>query len=214
MSTSQIKKTNDYSITLTLFCKNLFCFLLIIFCSQGLTFELSATHLPIHESIQNYEVEQEVDKLLLLIQKRLVIMHEVARTKWNQNLAIEDKSREQLILADLTAKANQFGLDEKFVSRFFEAQIEASKEIQKNDFILWKTNSVTKFDRVFSLKDELRLYIDQLNNEMFAALSKIYTKTYDKSVNYILDQPISTRNSDHVENDIWFSATSPLKNNQ
>ncbi len=174
-------------------------FLSFLLCTQAIATELKGTYASTHETLEEFEMEQSLDELLLLIQKRLVIMHEVARTKWNQNLAIEDKMREQQILMQLAKQAHQYGLDEKLVTRFFEAQIEASKEIQKNDFILWKENGVVKFEKVFSLKDELRLYIDQLNHKMLVLLGKIYKKPTAITNKYILDYPISTRNSDYIE---------------
>lgn len=187
-------------------------FLALILCTQGVTAELTQAPISTHETIENVEIERKIDELLLLIQKRLVIMHEVARTKWNQNLPIEDKMREQQILADLTNKGSQYGLDEKLVTRFFHAQIEASKDIQKNDFSLWKERGIVKFDKVFSLKDELRLYIDRLNHEMLTLLSIIYSQSFEAHSLSILDHPLSTRPSDYIEKSIWLSAISPLKN--
>jgi chorismate mutase len=184
--------------------------LAFILCTQQAVAELNGAYSPIHETIGEFEAEQKIDELLLLIQKRLVIMHEVARTKWNQNLPIEDKIREQQILVELTAKANQYGLDEKLITQFFQAQIDASKEIQKRDFLLWKERGILKFEKVFSLKNELRFYIDRLNNEMLMLLSKIYTNPYDLHDKYILIYPISKRSSDYIENDIWSLAVSPL----
>lgn len=194
--------------------QKLIYFLTFILYAQGFVNEFYGIDPPIHKTIENFEVEQKIDELLLLIQKRLVIMHEVARTKWNQNLSIEDKIREQQILEDLANQANKYGLNEKFVTRFFQAQIDASKEIQKNDFILWRENKVTKFEKTFNLKVELRFYIDQLNYEMMVLLSKIYTKPFGVNSTYILDYPISIRSSDFIENDIWSLAISPLKINQ
>jgi chorismate mutase len=134
----------------------------------------------------NFELEQKIDLLLLLIQKRLVIMHEVARTKWNQNLPIEDKEREEQILTNLANKAKAFGLDEKFVVKFFQAQIDASKQVQRNDFSLWKEQGMLKFEKILSLKDELRDYIDHLNQEMIMVLSQIYSAPYHDISTYIL----------------------------
>jgi chorismate mutase len=188
--------------------------LTFILCTQGAVAELNEAYSPIHETIGEFEAEQKIDELLLLIQKRLVIMHEVARTKWNQNLPIEDKAREQQILVDLAAKANQYDLKEKIITQFFQAQIDASKEIQKRDFLLWKENSILKFDKIFSLNNELRFYIDRLNNEMLVALSKIYANHFNLSDKYVLIHPISKRSSDYIEEDIWSLATSPLKINQ
>lgn len=202
------------NILLKSYSQKLIYFLAFILCTQGIATELKGgSYKPTYDAIENFEIEQKIDELLLLIQKRLVIMHEVARTKWNQNLPIEDKIREQQILADLAAKANQYGLDEKLVTQFFQAQIDASKEIQKNDFLLWKENDLSKFDKTFSLKDELRFYIDQLNNEIILLLGKIYTNSC-KLNGYILNHPISKRSSDYIEDDIWLLAISPLKINQ
>lgn len=214
-ATSMIRKTWKRAPIMNILLKScsqkLIYFLAFILYAQGIFTELNGAYTPSHETIESFEVERNVDELLLLIQKRLVIMHEVARTKWNQNLPIEDKVREQQILADLVVKANQYGLDEKLVTRFFQAQIDAAKEIQKNDFVFWKENGILKFEKIFSLKDELRFYIDQLNHEMIVVLSKIYTKPSDLYSKYILDHPISIRNSDYIENDIWSLAISPFE---
>jgi chorismate mutase-like protein len=185
--------------------------LAFILSTQGAISELNAIDTSAHQTIENFEAELMVDQLLLLMQKRLVIMHEVSRTKWNQGLAIEDKIREQQILTNLTKNASQHGLDEKWVIKFFQAQIDASKEIQKQDFILWQQEGMSKFEGVFSLNDELRSYIDHLNNEIILTLSRIRTQNSHINRKYILDTPISIRASDHIENDIWSLAIAPLK---
>lgn len=182
--------------------------LALILCCQPSFTEVVTSRVPIHQNIHNLETQKIVDQLLLLIQKRLVVMHEVARTKWNQNLPIEDKVREQQILMDLAKQANKFNVDEKWVVKFFQAQIDAAKEIQKNDFAFWKQQALQKFEKVLSLKDELRFYIDQINQEMMVLLSQMYGK--DQSGKFILDHPISNRDTDYIENEIWLLAISPL----
>ena len=178
--------------------------LVLVLYSQPIFTDVVAYRVPIHQNIQNLETQKNVDQLLLLIQKRLAVMHEVARTKWNQNLPIEDKVREQQILMDLAKQANQFNVDEKWIVSFFQAQIKAAKEIQKNDFAFWKQQGVYKFEAVLSLKDELRFYIDQINQEMMALLSQMSGK------DFILDHPISNRDTDYIGDDIWLLAISPL----
>lgn len=201
------------NVSFKFYSQKLVCFLALLLCTQGVATEINEASNQIHKTIVHFKVEQEVDKLLLLIQKRLVIMHEVARTKWNQNLPIEDKVREQQVLTALACQASQHGLDEKLVVRFFHAQIEASKEIQRKDFIVWSQSSGLKFEKIFSLKDELRFYIDQLNQEMIGLLSKIYRQSFDVSKS-VLDHPISLRNSDYIDSEVWSLAISPLKNSQ
>ncbi len=185
-------------------------FLAILLGISIISTKLVASSVLINKTIDSYEIEKNVDQLLLLIQKRLVIMHEVARTKWNQNLPIEDKAREQQILTDLVEKAHQYGLEEKWIAKFFQAQMDAAKEIQKNDFSLWREQNLQKFEAVLSLKDGLRSYIDRINQEMIDLLSKIHERKGSIEGRFILEHPISTRASDNIENNIWLLATLPL----
>lgn len=169
---------------------------------------LSAAPIPPHRTLEEYETEKQTDQMLLLMQKRLAIMHEVARTKWNQKLPIDDPAREQTLLTGLVEQAKKQGLDEKWISKFFQAQFNAAKEIQRNDFSLWSEQGVQKFDSVLSLKDEIRLYIDQINQEILTLLSKLHGKDTGK---YILDCPISIRGSDYIEEPVWMMAIAPLR---
>jgi chorismate mutase-like protein len=166
---------------------------------------------PLHAndtlSIEKFEVEKKVDQLLLLMQKRLVIMHEVARAKWNQKLPIEDKGREQHILTQLIEQAKTYSLDEKWIHAFFQAQFDAAKEIQKNDFSLWNEQGMQKFEHALSLKDELRGYIDQINQEMIELLSQI-GKEVDSQL--ILEHPLSNRVSDYIESSVWQLSIAPF----
>lgn len=157
-----------------------------------------------------YLVEYQVDQLLLAIQKRLAFMHEVAQTKWNENLPIEEKQRELQILATILEKAKTYSLDEKKTASFFKAQMEAAKEIQKKDFERWELCRLTKFAQVMSLQEE-RLYIDQMNEVMLNLLSRIGNKPIG---NIILQKPISLRPGDLVAEYIWQIAVSPLQDSR
>lgn len=155
----QVKlKRNQMPILFRFISQKMICFLVFILCAQGISIELQARYTPVYQNIEDFEVEQTIDQLFLLMQKRLVIMHEVARAKWNQNLTIEDEIREQQILAGLVEKSSEYGLDKKWMIAFFQAQMDASKEMQKKDFILWQKEGLLKFEQALSLKDELRLY--------------------------------------------------------
>ncbi len=159
------------------------------------------------QSIEAFETEKKVDQLLLLIQKRLAVMHEVARTKWNQGLQIEDKVREQQILKGLVEQSKNLQAEENWIAQFFQAQMDASKEVQKGDFDLWKKKGVQKFDSVLTLA-QLRGYIDGINQEMIDLLSQIPDPAHNET---ILQRPISTRESDFVEKKVWDTAISPWK---
>lgn len=191
--------------------RNLSYFLAIFLCAQCLPVALPAAHFT-QQSMEGYVAEKRIDQLLLLMQKRLAIMHEVARTKWVQGLPIEDKVREQQVLDGLVEQANKSGLDENWVERFFQAQMDAAKEIQKRDFACWQQQGVT-FETAFSLKDDLRFYIDQINLEVIDLLRKICGRASSRDCGeYLLICPISIRSSDYIEESVWQLAVSPLRN--
>lgn len=153
-------------------------------------------------TIEEYEAEKRVDQLLLLMQKRLSLMHEVAKVKWNKQLPIEDKSREEAILNAISKKSNS----NPWISAFFIAQIESAKEMQRADFFCWKNDGLIQIDTNLSLDSSLRAYIDRLNDEIFELLSKITEEEFNK---YHLNLPISIRESDAIPLNIWNKAISP-----
>ncbi len=183
-------------------------FLACMLCVQLVGSGLQAAQ--VGRNIEDYKIEKRVDQLLLLIQKRLVIMHEVARAKWNQSLAIEDREREQQILRGLIEQAHLRGLNEKWAAAFFLAQFDAAKEIQKGDFALWRQCRAQTFEGVISLKEDLRTYIDQINGEMIELLSQIYSQLPIVE-GLILESPLSIRATDDIEENIWQLAISPLR---
>src|SRR5439155_14550775 len=74
-----------------------------------------------------------VDAVLRLIQERLDVAPEVAQTKWNSKAPIQDAPREQQIIDRVRGKAKDYGLEEQYVADFFQAQIEASKIMQRSE---------------------------------------------------------------------------------
>lgn len=60
-----------------------------------------------------------VDGLLVQMQRRLALMPDVARAKWNAGLPIADAAREQAFLEGITAQAKDLRLDPERARRFF-----------------------------------------------------------------------------------------------
>ena len=158
------------------------------------------------KTIKEYETEKKVDQLLLLVQKRLSLMHEVAKIKWNKDLAIEDKAREETILNTLSQKINP--VDKSWIIAFFKAQIEAAKQMQKADFSCWKREGIETIDTTLSLNVALREYIDRLNDEMLDLLSKVSQEDLKKTY---LNKPISIRDADSIPQDVWNTAIDPIR---
>lgn len=173
---------------------------------------LAIQEVPAHQTFYEIESQKNIDQVLFLMQKRLALMHEVARTKWNQNLPIEDLSREQQLINALTIKAKSCGLEEAWTRKFFQAQFDAAKLIQKNDFSYWsKQQHARKFDSVLDLKTEIRPHLDHLSDELLNSLTKIYPEiTTGKLSPHVLTLPLSRRITDVVDESVWMVAILPL----
>lgn len=143
--------------------------------------------------------QAEIDEVLKLVEKRLTIMHEVARIKWNQQIPIEDLPREEQLLALLVSKAT---IDKEWTRAFFQAQFNAAKMIQRNDFALWSEQKKAKFDNTLDLKDDIRPYLDRLSSDLLEKLAKIYqSKAPD---NLLYPRPAD------IDEAVWLVAIAPL----
>ncbi|MFN4174865.1 MAG: chorismate mutase [Parachlamydiaceae bacterium] len=149
--------------------------------------------------LDDYEAEKRVDQLLLIMQKRLSFMHEVAKVKWNKALPIEDKARENEILDSISHKSNV----NPWILRFFKAQMEAAKELQRFDFTCWQNAGMKSIETDLKLDSELRAYIDRLNEEILSLIQKVKEADFYK---YRLNKPISIRESDSIPSAIWNKA--------
>jgi chorismate mutase-like protein len=116
--------------------------------------------------------EATIEELLGLIRRRLVLMHDVARAKWNTKTPAEDPRREQVLLQEVEKKGSELGLEPAFTRAFFSAQIDASKLIQNADFHLWESERRGPFADAPDLKRDLRPRIDDLNADLIKTLAK------------------------------------------
>lgn len=71
-----------------------------------------------------------IDALFSSINERLSYMEEVALYKAQNQIAIEDIPREQIVIANSMEAAGRLGLDPQSLNRFFVSQINAAKAIQ------------------------------------------------------------------------------------
>jgi len=171
---------------------------------KSFIFYLLFFSLLLGKTIEEYETEKKVDQLLFLVQKRLSLMHEVAKVKWNQNLPIEDKKREEIILNAISEKTGS----NPWIMAFFKAQIESAKDMQSSDFTCWKSYGIKQLDTELSLDASLRAYIDRLNSEMLELLLNISEEDFN---HYVLKNPISIRESDSIPQGVWNRAINPVK---
>jgi chorismate mutase-like protein len=117
-------------------------------------------------------VDPAIDNLLKLMKQRMLLMHDVARAKWNAKTPLADPGREKAMLRELAEKGRVLGLDPAFTSSFFAAQIEASKLMQRDDFRRWEAERRGRFADAPDLKRDLRPRIDALNSKLLTTLAK------------------------------------------
>ena len=80
-----------------------------------------------------------VDRLLLLIQKRLELAPTVAETRWKSMSRIEDSASELALIDAVRAQSATLRLDRELAVRFAQAQIDAGKIIQTVRHQQWAT---------------------------------------------------------------------------
>jgi chorismate mutase len=119
------------------------------------------------ESAQN-----SARSLASLIDERLSLMTDVARTKWNNRSAIEDPVREQQLLTDVEARAQTVGISPEWAQHFFRLQMEAAKEVQYCLFSQWAAAGQKPFPQVQDLRTAIRPRLDQLTAQIMQELGK------------------------------------------
>jgi chorismate mutase-like protein len=113
----------------------------------------------------------DIDNLLVLMRERLLVMHEVAKWKWNAGKSITDIDRERQLLANLEERGIEIGISRQRTRAFMAGQVEAGKLIQVADFAAWKERGQRMFNYVRDLNTELRPVINELSDCMLAQLA-------------------------------------------
>jgi chorismate mutase-like protein len=127
---------------------------------------------PADEPVAPRRELANLEQLLRVMKQRLVLMHDVARRKWNTSRPITDPERERELLQSVVESGRGEGLDQDLVRGFFAAQMEAARLIQQADFEGWKATDQKPFGDTTSLP-VLRQRIDDLNRELIGALAEV-----------------------------------------
>ncbi len=123
----------------------------------------------------------DLEPLRRLIDERLALMPDVARHKWNTDSAIDDLPREQQLIDSLMAQAQQLGIPAPWAERFFRAQIEGAKQVQRAHVARWKQASAGKFGDVPDLATVTRPRLDTLTAHMLRELAADWPALADPS---------------------------------
>ncbi|GAB4185275.1 MAG: hypothetical protein Tsb0015_02100 [Simkaniaceae bacterium] len=143
------------------------------------------------ESLQadsGQELQQQLDQLLGLLQKRLELMNDVAKWKWNNTYPIEDLSREKAMLETVAKQAEELGLNPDQAKEIFQAQFNAAKIVQINAFEKWVEADVDLVDNAPDLNTDLRPQIDNINKEIMQQLAVVLPKLEKQDISQALKE--------------------------
>lgn len=123
----------------------------------------------------------DLEPLRKTMNERLALMEDVARFKWNAKAAIEDLPRERQIIDGLKSEAQAMGIPAPWAERFFRAQIEAAKVIQREAFAQWEKAGAGRFQHVPDLATEIRPKLDALTPRLLRELAAAWPALADPS---------------------------------
>lgn len=112
-----------------------------------------------------------LEPLYDLMAERLALMPDVARHKWNTRTAIEDLAREQQVIDGLKRDAEALGVPAAWAERFFRAQIEAAKAVQRELFARWERAGQGSFADAPDLAAVTRPRLDALTPRLLRELA-------------------------------------------
>jgi chorismate mutase len=152
----------------------------------------------------------DLDPLLRLVERRLALMHDVARWKWNAGKPITDPERERELLQSVVERGRGKGLDRELVRSFFAAQMEAARLVQQADFDRWKAKNQEPFTDTTSLA-VLRQRLDHLNGELIDALAEVGPRLSGPTVQQALPQRAEEILTGNGLADVRETAIAPLR---
>ena len=120
-----------------------------------------------------------LEPLRRLMDERLALMPDVARNKWNTQGAIDDLPREQKVIAALGAQAQLLGIPGPWAERFFRAQIDGAKQVQRAHFARWKQSGAGMFADVPDLLTVIRPRLDALTPQLLRELAAAWPALAD-----------------------------------
>jgi chorismate mutase len=104
--------------------------------------------------------------------QRLVLAEKVALAKWDSGMPVEDAPREAQVIASAIEAGESRGLDQKAVSNFFRAQIEANKLVQYSLLAEWRRAGKAPDHAPVNLAGTIRPELDQVQTALIAELAE------------------------------------------
>jgi chorismate mutase len=133
-------------------------------------------------SSYDLEIDRQLDEFVGLMQKRLDLMGEAAKWKWNNTVPIDNQQEDEVFLQQITSLANEKGLNTPQVKEIFKSQLNAGKIVQINAFEKWVETDVDLINQAPDYQSEIKPKLDQLDRKMVNSLSVIISKLDQKGV--------------------------------
>jgi chorismate mutase len=132
---------------------------------------------------------RSLTRLAELAAQRVLIGDKVAAAKFGTDQPIDDPVREQQILESVAARATDLGMDSEATVRFFRAQIEANKIVQRGLYALWTAHPELQPTIRPDLVTEVRPELDRITIQVLTELQgteEIRAETLECRVHLLL----------------------------
>lgn len=117
------------------------------------------------------DLRRDLEPLRLAIDQRLLLAQAVARAKWNVQAPIDDLPREAQVIQAAVRQGAALGLAGAWVEAVFRAQIEASKIVQRELYVKWRTQQAGKFDDAPDLAKTIRPELDRITAQLLRSMA-------------------------------------------
>lgn len=143
----------------------------------------------------------ELELLFVLMQERLVLMHDLARYKWNHDQNLE------------TLKGELFSAnnEDNSINSFLVAQNNAAIKVQEQDFELFKKEGISKFESVKDFKTEILPHLELLNAKIESSAYELMSNAQNESLpDFLKDVSFNSFKQEGIERNIYDIAVEPL----
>lgn len=140
------------------------------------------------------------------INDRLSLMEDVALYKNQENAAVEDLAREEIVLAQSQSAAGELGLNTESIQEFFKAQIAVAKAIQHRHLADWQSTPAGR--EPIDLQSELRPALSELGDQiiqLIAVLVHADSKIVETDRSVFTDT-ISVRHVSNADKELLFNS--------
>ncbi|HAD09002.1 MAG TPA: gamma subclass chorismate mutase AroQ [Porticoccaceae bacterium] len=140
------------------------------------------------------------EALFQLLDRRLALMKQVAAYKYTAGTPVENRAREEVVLAQVRSHAAAYGLDPESVAMFFGQQMTLAKAVQRGWIEQWQSQGEPQPDTVRDIADtrkELSELGEAITRQLAAALPALQDASYFDNNLVLMDkritQPFVTR---------------------